>query len=67
MGEIMKTPVKTLPPDAKQTDVAELISKYNFLAAPIVDENMTMHGIVTVDDVLDFLLPPASRKKRRRR
>ena len=67
MHEIMKTPVKTLPPDAKQTDVAELISKYNFLAAPVVDENMIMHGIVTVDDVLDFLLPTASRKKRRRR
>ena len=63
----MKTPVKTLLPDAKEKDVAELISKYNFLAAPVVDENMVMHGIVTVDDVLDFLLPTASRKKRRRR
>jgi len=67
MQEIMKTPVKTLPVDAKQQDVAELISKYNFLAAPIVDENEAMRGIVTVDDVIDFLLPPASRKKRRRR
>ena len=67
MHEIMKAPVKTLPPDAKQADVAELISKYNFLAAPVVDENMIMRGIVTVDDVLDFLLPTASRKKRRKR
>jgi magnesium transporter len=66
LGDIMTTPVKTLPLDAKQKDVAEFISKYNLLAAPVVDENMVLHGIVTVDDVVDFLLPTASRKKRRK-
>ncbi|HUJ19187.1 MAG TPA: CBS domain-containing protein [Nitrospirota bacterium] len=66
LEEIMKAPVKTLPLDAGEEDVAEFISKYNLLAAPVVDENMAMRGIVTVDDVVDFLLPPASRKKRRK-
>jgi Mg/Co/Ni transporter MgtE len=66
LGDIMKTPVKTLPLDAKEKDVAEFVSKYNLLAAPIVDENEVLRGIVTVDDVVDFLLPPASRKKRRK-
>lgn len=66
LRDIMKSPVKTLPLDADQKEVAEFISKYNLLAAPVVDESMVMHGIVTVDDVVDFLLPPASRKKRRR-
>ena len=66
LEEIMTTPVKTLPLDAERKDVAELISKYNLLAAPVVDENLAMRGIVTVDDVVDFLLPPASRKKRRK-
>ncbi len=66
LGDIMTTPVKTLPLDAEQKDVAEFISKYNLLAAPVVDEHAVMHGIVTVDDVVDFLLPPASRKKRRK-
>jgi len=66
LGDIMITPVKTLPLEAKQKDVAEFISKYNLLAAPVVDENMVMRGIVTVDDVVDFLLPTASRKKRRK-
>jgi Mg2+ transporter MgtE len=66
LSDIMKTPVKTLPLEAEQKDVAEFISKYNLLAAPVVDENMVMRGIVTVDDVVDFLLPPASRKKRRK-
>ncbi len=66
LGDIMTAPVKTLPLDASQKDVAEFISKYNLLAAPVVDENMVLHGIVTVDDVVDFLLPTASRKKRRK-
>lgn len=66
LADIMTTPVKTLPLDAGKNDVAEFISKYNLLAAPVVDQDMVMHGIVTVDDVVDFLLPPASRKKRRK-
>ncbi len=67
LGDIMLTPVKTLPLDAEQNDVAEFISKYNLLAAPVVDENNVLRGIVTVDDVVDLLLPTASRKKRRTR
>jgi magnesium transporter len=67
LRDIMKTPVKTLPLEAAEKDVAEFISKYNLLAAPVVDETMALRGIVTVDDVVDFLLPPASRKKRRKR
>jgi magnesium transporter len=66
LSDIMLTPVKTLPLDAEQKDVAEFISKYNLLAAPVVDENAALRGIVTVDDVVDFLLPTASRKKRRK-
>lgn len=66
LSDIMKTPVKTIPLDADKNDVAEFISKYNLLAASVVDENNVMRGIVTVDDVVDFLLPPASRKKRRK-
>jgi Mg/Co/Ni transporter MgtE len=49
-----------------QDEVAEFISKYNLLAAPVVDDQQTLRGIVTVDDVVDFLLPPASRKRRRK-
>ncbi len=67
LRDIMTTPAKTLPLEAGEKDVAEFISKYNLLAAPVVDENMVLHGIVTVDDVVDFLLPTASRKKRRKR
>lgn len=66
LEDIMTKPVKTLPLDAEAKEVAEFISKYNLLAAPVVDENTTLRGIVTVDDVVDLLLPTASRKKRRK-
>jgi len=65
--EIMSAKVKTLPLDAKQKDVAEFISKYNLLAAPVVDEDKVLRGIVTVDDIVELLLPTASRKRRRKR
>lgn len=66
LSDIMRSPVKTLPLEAQQEEVAEFISKYNLLAAPVVDELQILRGIVTVDDVVDLLLPPASRKKRRK-
>jgi CBS domain-containing protein/sporulation protein YlmC with PRC-barrel domain len=66
LREIMREPVKSLTLDAKEDEVAEFVSKYNLLAAPVVDEQQVIRGIVTVDDVVDLLLPPASRKKRRK-
>lgn len=65
LSEIMETKLKTVSPDTNQQAVAELISKYNLLAIPVVDEEGNLLGIVTIDDIIDILLPPSSRKKRR--
>ena len=67
LGEVMHTKLITIRADANQEQVAELISKYNLLALPVVDDENCLLGIVTVDDVVDLLLPPASRRRRRRR
>lgn len=40
---------------------AEIIGKYGLLALPVVDEDFVMQGIITVDDVLDMLLPERSK------
>lgn len=37
-------------------DVARLISKYNLLAVPVVDQTFHVLGIVTVDDVIDAIV-----------
>lgn len=44
--------------------VAQVVSKYNLLAVPVVDQDGKIQGIITVDDVVDFMLPPLSRRKR---
>jgi len=46
----------TVPADADREDVAKIISKYNLLAVPVVDDKMRVLGIVTVDDVIDALV-----------
>ena len=60
----MKKDIIKVHPNDSQRKVAEEVSKYNLLAVPVVDENEKMLGIVTVDDVMDYVLPPISRKKR---
>lgn len=65
LSEIMEPKLKSLPPDTDQLRVAETISKYNLLAVPVVDDEGDLLGVVTIDDVVDILLPPSSRKKRR--
>ena len=66
LADIMETNIKTVLPGDDEMAVAAIISKYNLLAIPVVDEEGYMHGIVTVDDIIDIVLPPAARKKRRK-
>ncbi|HET8913308.1 MAG TPA: magnesium transporter [Ktedonobacteraceae bacterium] len=38
-----------------QEEVARIIAKYDLLAVPVIDENDTLVGMVTVDDVIDVI------------
>ncbi|MFH1222993.1 MAG: CBS domain-containing protein [Pseudomonadota bacterium] len=56
LGEIMnKKPVTTSPKESAKK-VAKLFSKYNLLAMPVVQKNGELEGIITVDDVVEFLV-----------
>ncbi len=66
LADIMETNVKTVLPGDDEMVVAAIISKYNLLSVPVVDESGYMHGIVTVDDIIDIVLPPAAKRKRRK-
>ena len=46
----------TVRPTTDREDVARLISKYNLLAVPVVDDAQRVLGIVTVDDVIDAIV-----------
>jgi magnesium transporter len=52
---IMVPEVITVPVTADQEELAEVVSKYDFVAIPVVDEDNRLLGIVTVDDVLDVV------------
>ncbi|MEP6590301.1 MAG: magnesium transporter [Gemmatimonadota bacterium] len=43
-------------PLVDREDVARMISKYNLLAIPVLDEGNHVLGIVTVDDIIDALV-----------
>ncbi|GAA3826400.1 magnesium transporter MgtE N-terminal domain-containing protein [Nocardioides panacisoli] len=49
--------LESLPPEATIDDVAAHLATYNLVAAPVVDENRRLLGAVTVDDLLDHMLP----------
>jgi magnesium transporter len=49
------TPIVVTPLTDRE-EVARLISKYNLLAVPVVDEGGHVLGIVTVDDVIDAIV-----------
>ncbi len=60
LREFMSTNVVSVRTDADQEEVARLVSRYDFLAIPVVDDQNRLVGIVTVDDVIDVLREEAT-------
>jgi CBS domain-containing protein len=50
-------------PDADVVDVAVLMTDYNLITIPVVDEHCGMLGLITVDDVLEVALPEGWRRR----
>jgi Mg/Co/Ni transporter MgtE len=49
--------LEPVSPDATLTEVTNVLAAYNLVAIPVVDENDRLLGAVTVDDVIDHMLP----------
>jgi len=57
---IMKADVVSVRTDADQEEVARVVSRYDFLAVPVVDDHNMLVGIITVDDVIDVIRDEAT-------
>ncbi|MFI5731950.1 magnesium transporter MgtE N-terminal domain-containing protein [Kribbella sp. NPDC051587] len=53
----LDTDLDGLRPDDSLTAVSKYLATYNLVAAPVLDDEGRLLGAVTVDDVLDHLLP----------
>jgi flagellar motility protein MotE (MotC chaperone)/sporulation protein YlmC with PRC-barrel domain len=57
LGAVLDASIDPIRPDLTLIEVTAYLANYNLVAAPVVDELGRLVGAVTVDDVLDHLLP----------
>ncbi|MDT7664742.1 MAG: hypothetical protein QOD04_4298 [Pseudonocardiales bacterium] len=60
---VLDAELTTLHPDAQLSQVTRYFASYNLVCGPVVDDNDHLLGAVTVDDVLDHLLPSGWRER----
>ena len=58
LGGVVDNDIDPLGPDTPLPEVTRRMATYNLVAMPVVDARDRLVGAVTVDDVLDHLLPP---------
>ncbi len=62
VASVADTELATLRPDASLNEVTRYFAAYDLVCGPVVDDTEHLLGAVTVDDVLDHLLPTGWRE-----
>ncbi|MBD7956768.1 magnesium transporter [Microbacterium sp. Sa4CUA7] len=57
LGAIIDDTLEPVPATAPAAEVARLLATYNLVSLPVIDQAHRLVGAVSVDDVLDYLLP----------
>lgn len=60
LAEIMTRDVISVDPETDQEEVAQLATRYDLLAIPVVDEGGQLLGVVTYDDIVDVVREEAT-------
>ena len=60
VSDVMTTNVVRVGPSDDQEEVARAMAKYDLSAMPVVDENGSLLGVVTIDDVVDVMVEEAT-------
>ncbi len=53
--EVMDTDTIVIPADMPDNEVANLFEKFDLISAPVVDDEGTLLGRITIDDVVDVI------------
>lgn len=64
VGNVVDATIDPLNVDAPLGEVTRTLAQYNLVSLPVVDDNGRLLGAVTVDDVLDHILPEDWREER---
>lgn len=62
IGDIADMPQRVRP-DAELEEVARLMTDFDLTVVPVVDAEERLLGVVTVDDVLELVLPRGWRRQ----
>jgi CBS domain-containing protein len=57
LGAIIDDTLDPVPATASAAEVARMLASYNLVSLPVVDQARRLVGAVSIDDVLDYLLP----------
>ncbi len=57
LGTLIDQKLEPVHAGASAAEVARILASYNLVSVPVVDDNHRLVGVVTIDDVLDYLLP----------
>ncbi len=57
LGTLLDPSLEPVRADTSAAEVSRILASYNLVSVPVVDENHRLVGVVTIDDVLDYLLP----------
>ncbi|WP_169080105.1 magnesium transporter MgtE N-terminal domain-containing protein [Microcella alkalica] len=57
LGTLLDQGIEPVAPDTSAAEVSRRLASYDLVSLPVVDEARRLVGVVTIDDVLDYLLP----------
>jgi CBS domain-containing protein len=63
LADVLQREPLSVHTDADLPEVARLMTDYNLTTLPVVDEHQRMVGLITVDDVLEQMLPSGWRRR----
>jgi len=55
ISSLIDKEIEAVPADMQDTAVAQLFERYDWLSAPVVDDNGRLLGRITIDDVIDII------------